>query len=47
MTQSGMLQFYMISGGMRFAESDMLVFLENVKHKSWNEKFYIAPHKSN
>ena len=46
MVQSGMLPFYKIGGAMRFAESDILAFLEHVKHKPWNEKFYIEPHKS-
>jgi len=47
MVQSGMLPFYKIGGVMRFDEADMSNFLELVKHKPWNEKFYIAPNKSN
>jgi excisionase family DNA binding protein len=46
MTQSGMLQYYKIGGSMRFDKADMMIFLESVKHKPWNEKFYVEPNKS-
>lgn len=46
MLDSGMLTHYKINGGLRFAESDIIGYLELVKHKPWNEKFLIAPHKS-
>lgn len=46
MLDSGMLTHYKISGGIRFAESDILGFLDLVKHKPWNERFHIAPNKS-
>ena len=41
MIDSGMLTFYKVGGVMRFDEADMLAFLETVKHKPWNDKFYV------
>jgi len=46
MVESGMLTHYKIGGAMRFDEADLFKFLESVKHKPWNEKFFVNKNKS-